>query len=204
MNNETFGDAWVNCMALIFAEGVWEKDGSQMLLEKRNISIKISSVDSHDPIIVQYADHSRIELMKQKHESIEIVNPFKVSYGKALYCNLGINQIDHLVQRLLTKRETKAATISLHTPGEDYSTCLSLLDCKIRNNVLDFTAVYRSQNVYGSQPGNILALADIHRSIAVETNSVVGDFYLYVISGHIYDDDILSAKAIVDEVMPHV
>jgi len=201
MKYNSLGEAWVGSMALILAEGQPQKDGDRVLLEVRNLDLCISTVSSNDPIILSYADKERIQLMLMKHESLCVIDPFVVSYGKALYCNQGVNQVSHLIDRLKLKRETKAATISLHYPGETYSACLSLIDCKIRNNILDFTVVYRSQNTYGSQPGNVLALAKVHEQIAAATNSLVGAIYLYVISAHIYVDDICSAKRIVAEVI---
>lgn len=187
-------------MGLVINEGVWEKDAQVRLKERRNVSICIKSISEQDKIIEQYADQERISLMRRKHESQNIIEPFVVSYGKALYCNQGVDQIDHLIKRLKQKRETKAATISLHIPGESYATCLSLLDCKIRSERLHFTAVYRSQNVYSSQPGNLLALANVHRKIAAATNASLGDFNLYVISAHIYESDLAAAQEIIHRV----
>jgi thymidylate synthase len=201
MDYSTLGEAWVGSMDQILSQGQWQKDGERNLLEKRNLGLRIISVSAADPIIVRYADQERILLMKKKHESLCIIDPFVVSYGQALYSNMGINQVDHLINRLKEKRETKAATISLHNPGETYSTCLSLLDCKIRNNSLDLTAVYRSQNTYGSQPGNILALSSVHKHIATSTDSQLGAFNLYVISAHIYEEDVADARSIVTEVI---
>lgn len=200
MDYSSLGDAWIGCMSLIINDGVWAMDAQQKLIERRNVSICISSISEQDAIIEKYANQERITLMRKKHESQDILSPFVVSYGKALYCNQGVDQIDHLIKQLREKRETKAATISLHVPGESYATCLSLLDCKIRNNSLHFTAVYRSQNVYGSQPGNLLALADIHKNIAVETNASLGTFNSYVISAHIYESDIVAAQEIIHKV----
>jgi thymidylate synthase len=201
MEYSSLGEAWVGCMSLIINEGVWVLDGQEKLLEKMNLSVCIRKVSEQDVIIKNYANQGRIELMRIKHESQDIISPFVVSYGKALYCNQGVDQIEYLIKKLKNKRETKALTISLHIPGESYATCLSLLDCKIRNDSLQFTAVYRSQNVFGSQPGNILALAKVQKKIAEATNVRSGNFNLYVVSAHIYEPDILAAKEILKKVV---
>ncbi len=201
MEYSSLGEAWIGCMSLIINDGIWVKDGEDRLLEKMNLSVCIKNISEQDVIINKFANQERIELMRQKHESQDIISPFVVSYGKALYCNQGVDQIDHLIKQLKHKRETKAATISLHIPGESYATCLSLLDCKIRNDSLQFTAVYRSQNVFGSQPGNLLALANVQKKIAAETNASLGNFNLYVISAHIYEPDVLAAQEILKKVV---
>jgi len=189
INAETLGAAWLKCIKKVMDYGKLIKDGDENLLEICNLFIRIDSISQDDSIIQKYADAKRIELMHRKYESMEPIEPFDVSYGKCLYCNQGIDQIKKIVQRLKEKPESKSATISLHTPQDKKPTCLSLIDCKIRQNKLNMTAIYRSQNIYGSQPGNILALSKIFIKIANALILNTGYFYLYIISAHIYEKD---------------
>jgi len=200
MTKCSLGEAWIQCLQHVLRLGKYTTDDQVHLLEASNISIVITDISISDPIIQKYADQERIKLMYRKYESLDIVTPFNISYGACLYSNQGVNQIQTIIDRLKRKPETKAATISLHTPGEEKPTCLSLIDCKLRNGYLNFTAVYRSQNVYGSQPGNVLALAKVHRNIATALESNVGLFNLYVISAHIYENDIEVARKIVEDI----
>ena len=84
------------------------------------------------------------------------------------------------------KPETKSASISLFKPGEK-PTCLSLLDFKYRNNKLDMNIVYRAQNVFFKQPGNLIALRGIQNKLAKELGFEVGNVNLLIISAHIYE-----------------
>ncbi len=83
-------------------------------------------------------------------------------------------------------------------PGEDRLTCLSLLDFKIRDNKLIMNVVYRSQNIFSSQPGNILALKNIQQNISDRLNIECGNIELVVFSAHIYEDDIESAREVLN------
>ena len=51
------------------------------------------------------------------------------------------------------------------------------------------TAVYRSQNVYASQPGNVCALRDLQAEIANSLSAGTGVLTLHVMSAHIYEND---------------
>ena len=79
--------------------------------------------------------------------------------------------------------------------------CLSLMDFKLRNNLLDMTAVYRSQNAFESFPGNLIALREIQKDLADELSVEVGTFELAVLSSHIYERDFDSVQSILRDVM---
>ncbi|MDL1968792.1 MAG: thymidylate synthase [Deltaproteobacteria bacterium] len=196
----TLGIAWVECLSKVMRDGQTVNDEKRTLLEVCNLDIKINSISRTDPIISKYANQERIKLMHKKHKSMDIVKPFDVSYGACLYCNQGIDQVNKIIKMLLEKRESKSATISLHTPQDLKPTCLSLIDCKIRNDKLNMTAVYRSQNIYGSQPGNILALSEVFENVAKNVGAKMGNFYLYIISAHIYSEDFQDTKAIIEHI----
>lgn len=106
-----------------------------------------------------------------------------------IYNNNGINQMEWLRERILNKPETKSATITLHKPGEKMLACLSLLDFKYRNGKLDMNVVYRSQNLYASQPGNLIALRRIQEDLANAIGKPVGKIDLIVLSAHIYEEN---------------
>ena len=196
----TLGVAWIECLSKVMRYGQPINDEERNLLEVCNMEIRIDTISKTDPIISKYADTERIRLMHKKYKSMEIVEPFDVSYGECLYCNQGVDQIDNIVRRLKERRESKSATISLHTPQDIKPTCLSLIDCKIRNDKLNMTAVYRSQNIYGSQPGNILALSEVFENIAKNVNTKMGYFYLYIISAHIYSEDFQKVNTIIEHI----
>ena len=138
-------------------------------------------------------------LMKEKYATCGLVGDYKIDYGSYIYNNNGINQIEWVIDRIKHKPETKSATISLHKPGEDMLACLSILDFKYRNGVLDMNVVYRSQNIYWSHPGNMLALRQIQKDVADELNLKMGKVDLVVFSAHIYESDFDRVKEIIGD-----
>ncbi len=186
---KSLGEAWILAMKTIMNNGETICDEDVRLKEIRNFYITIDKISDSDPIINKYADKNRVELMKKKYATCGLVGDYKIDYGSYIYNNNGINQIDWIVNRIKNKPETKSATITLHKPGEEKLACLSMIDFKYRNNMLDMTVVYRSQNIFWSHPGNMLALRRIQNDVATALGYNVGAIELIVISAHIYEDD---------------
>lgn len=105
-----------------------------------------------------------------------------------------------MINRIRKKPETKSATITLHKPGEDLLSCLSMIDFKYRNQMLDMTVVYRSQNIYWSHPGNMLALHCIQEDVAAALGYKIGKVDLAVISAHIYRSDFENVNKILSKI----
>ena len=137
--------------------------------------------------------------MKKKYATCGLVGDYKIDYGSYIYDNNGINQIEWIIDRIKNKPETKSATITLHKPGEDKLACLSMIDFKYRNNLLDMTVVYRSQNIFWSHPGNMLALRRIQNDVSEALGYDMGTMELVVISAHIYEDDYIKVNGILSQ-----
>ncbi len=185
----TDGEAWLAAMKMVMQRGKNIFDEDVPLREIRNLYITIKKIDEADLILQKYADKDRILLMKQKYATCGLVGNYKMDYGSYIYNNNGINQIDWVIKRIRKKPETKSATITLHKPGEEMLACLSMLDFKYRDGVLDMTVIYRSQNIFWSHPGNMLALHQIHQDVADALGYMLGKVELIVISAHIYERD---------------
>lgn len=196
----TEGSAWLAAMRVIMQRGrdIW--DESVPLREVQNLYLTIERIDEADPILGKYADKDRISLMKQKYATCGLVGDYKIDYGSYIYNNNGVDQIDWVIKRIKKKPETKSATITLHKPGENMLACLSMLDFKYREGVLDMTVIYRSQNIFWSHPGNMLALHHIHQDVADALGYTLGKIELIVISAHIYASDFEQVDSILTDV----
>jgi len=202
MLNFTFnslGEAWIYTLKTIMHSGEIICDNDNLLKEIYGLTLTLNDV-SIDSIIQQYADKDRIELMQKKYSTCGLVGGYKIDYGSYLFNNNGINQIEWIITKLRTNRETKSATIGLHKPGENQLSCLSLLDFKIRNEQLKMGVVYRSQNAYASHPGNMLALRRIQKDVANKLDLAVGPVKLVVFSSHVYKHDFSAVNKILSEV----
>lgn len=200
INKETLGKAWIEALRMIMnlGEDIWDEDVS--LRELRNLYITINNISEEDIILKEFADYDRIQLMKQKYATCGLVGDYKIDYGSYIYNNNGVDQIQWVINRLRNKAETKSATITLHKPGETMLACLSMLDFKYRNGKLDMTAVYRSQNIYWSHPGNMLALRKIQEDVAASLGWEIGKVDLVVISAHIYKSDFRRVNDIIESI----
>lgn len=200
IKQDTLGKAWVEAMRMIMdlGEDIWDEEVS--LRELRNLYFTIENISEEDVILKEYADHDRIQLMKQKYATCGLVGDYKIDYGSYIYNNNGVDQIQWVINRMSNKAETKSATITLHKPGEAMLACLSMLDFKYRNGKLDMTAVYRSQNIYWSHPGNMLALRQIQQDVALALGWEIGKVDLVVISAHIYKSDFERVKEILETI----
>ena len=120
------------------------------------------------------------------------------TYGSRIYDNSGIDQFEWLVQRLHGKKETKSATICLLTPGCSSPSlpCLTTIDTKIRNDALELQFFFRSQNIFGRQYANLLALARLQADLATRCLVVPGAMRGYIASAHIYAFDYSDAVRI--------
>lgn len=199
IRTKNLGEAWFESMKLVLSSGQDFYDGDINLKEIRNLYVSIEDIDEHDEILEKYADRSRIELMKKKYFTCGLVGDYKIDYGSYIFNNNGVNQFEWLYERLKNKPETKSATIVMHIPGEENLTCLSMLDFKLRDDKLYMTAVYRSQNIYASQPGNLVALRNLQKALAEKLEVNVGGVELAVMSAHIYENNYDAAKKIVEE-----
>jgi thymidylate synthase len=74
--------------------------------------------------------------------------------------------------------------------------CLTAVDFKIRKDKLLMTALYRSQNIFTKQPGNILALRDLQETVANRIEVPAGNINLFAASAHIYEPDWRSAEEV--------
>ena len=193
---DSLGKTWITSLSLIMKQGMIIMDDDEKLKEFRNLCFTIEAVDEDDLILNKYADMDRIVLMKKKYTVCGLVGNYKRDYGSDLYNNNGVNQIEWIAERIKKKLETKSATISLHHAGENILSCLSLLDFKLRDNKLYMNAVYRSQNVFASQPGNIIALRKIQSDIAQKLSVGLGNIELIIFSAHIYGKDFTSVNSI--------
>lgn len=198
IKSTTLGNAWIAAMETVMAKGEDIFDEDVQLREIRNLYITIDTVSDSDPILRAYADHDRIELMKKKYATCGLVGEYKIDYGSYIYNNNGVNQIDWVIDRIRNKPETKSATITLHKPGEEKLACLSMIDFKYRNGLLNMSVVYRSQNIYWSHPGNLLALHQIQTDVAQALGYELGAIELAVISAHIYKDDFIKVNKILN------
>ncbi|MBA4500861.1 thymidylate synthase [Marinobacterium marinum] len=195
----TLGECWQKCIETVLAEGVRHYDEDVAIYEVLGLCVEIERPSSEDLFIESVGDHQVINKMLEKFSKGVVMNDRPFTYGQLIYDMNGVDQFEWMLKRLRDKPETKSATISLVTPGLDDLNlpCLSTLDAKIRNGELHLQFFFRSQNIFGRQYANFLALATLFESLADRAGASVGSMSGYIASAHIYEYDIADARKLI-------
>ena len=172
-------------------------DASKLDLRLKEILghfVTIETVSINDPIIERYADQERIIYTRKRYGP----DSGSGGYGEFVYGRESEN-LDHIVNKLKSNPSSKSAIII--SPNSWVANCgnppcLTAGDFKIREDELLMTAMYRSQNVFTKQPGNILALHDMQKTVADRVGVPAGRINLFASSAHIYEPDWKNAEEI--------
>jgi thymidylate synthase len=155
------------------------------------LSVEVLQPRCTDEVVDRYGDRSVVERTLEKFSKGIVMPDRPFTYGSRIYDYSGVDQFEWLVQRIREKRETKSATICLLVPDCDSPNlpCLTTIDAKIRHDTLELQCFFRSQNIFGRQYANLLALARLQTDLATRCSVVPGSIRCYVASAHIYAFD---------------
>jgi len=194
----TLGECWLGCIEQVLHYGNTHYDEDVMILEILGLCVEITAPSSKDDLIAKAGDKNVIDRMLRKFAKGVVMSDRPFTYGGLIYDFNGIDQFAWMIDRLKNKPESKSATVSLLIPGlnEPHLPCLNVLDAKIRGGKLELQFFFRSQNIFGRQYANLLALADLHENLAHQVGCEIGSMKGYIASAHIYEYDIPDAKAL--------
>lgn len=167
------------------------------LKEVLGYSITIENASVDDPIIKEFANQERINYTRKRYGK----NCGENGYGIFIYGENGQN-VDIIVDRLRQNPHSKSAVINAPNSWAGSSgkpPCLASISFLIRDSKLHLFVVYRSQNIYTKQPGNILALCDLQQEVAEKLGIPIGAIHLFASSAHIYESDWESAAEIISK-----
>lgn len=187
----TIGECWLECIRRVLIVGEVCHDEDVEIREIFGLSVEVLQPRCADEVVDQHGDRSVVERTLAKFSKGVVMPERPFTYGSRIYDNSGVDQFEWLVQRLRGKRETKSATICLLIPGCDSPNipCLTTIDAKIRNDTLELQFFFRSQNIFGRQYANLLALARLQADLAARCAVIPGAMRGYVASAHIYAFD---------------
>ena len=194
--SESIGECWKSCVDYVIRNGVLFHDEDVNLIEILGLSIKILFPDTSDEIVNEYGDKNIIERTLLKFSKDVEMRDRPFTYGERIFNKNGVDQFEWLISRIKKKMETKSATICLLIEGEDLENlpCLTTIDFKIREEKLDLQFFFRSQNIFGRQYANLLALAKLQQDLACRLHLGIGFIGGYIASAHIYDYDLCQAR----------
>jgi len=194
----TIGECWIKCIKHIMNNGDEHFDEDTKIKEILGLSVEIENPKLDDKIIQEFGDKIVINRTLDKFSKGAIMPDRPFTYGACIYDKNGIDQFEWLIKRLKVKQETKSATICLLTEGNEDANlpCLTTIDVKIRNKKLILQFFFRSQNIFGRQYANLLALVKLQNDIANRCSVKIGSLKGYIASAHIYEYDFEQAKLI--------
>lgn len=194
----TLGECWITSIKTVMENGNEFFDEDIKIKEVLGLNIKIKNPNLEDDIILKYGDQYVIDKMLKKFSKGVIMNDRPFTYGECIYNKNGIDQFEWLIKRLEQKKESKSATICLLTEGTQSLNlpCLTTLDAKIRNDELILQFFFRSQNIFGRQYANLLALAKLQSDLAQRLSLKIGSLMGFIASAHIYEYDFEQANLI--------
>lgn len=189
----TIGHAWAEAYKLIMEEGHVMADGSMPITEVMNLYVSVDDVQSSDKILDTLADPAMIDWMVNKNfGGPQPILDWGYSYGMRLRNFAGTNQIAESIKKLQKRPGSKASTIVLMDPAQDFSghmPCIVALDPKIRDGKLTLTGFFRSQDIGKKFYADILALAAIQKEIAEAAGVACGSVELLITSAHVVETD---------------
>lgn len=196
---KTIGECWLNCIQQVVNHGKIHHDEDIKIHEILGLVIEISKPLRQDEIIHKFGDHKVISKMLKKFSKGVVMPDRPFTYGDRIYDNCGVDQFEWLVDRLNSKREAKSATFGLLIPGSKSPNlpCLTTVDAKIRKDKLELQFFFRSQNIFGRQYANLIALAKLQNDIAAKCSVSMGGMRGYIASAHIYAFDLPEAQRII-------
>lgn len=116
---------------------------------------------------------------------------FEYDYHSRLFDYAGVNQIDYIVSKLREHPESRRAQAITWMPDRDTSVkdvpCLQYIQCSIRNDVLDMSVMFRSNDMLLAFGSNAYALTMLQDTIAEQLDVGIGTYTHISMIPHIYD-----------------
>lgn len=114
---------------------------------------------------------------------------FGFKIGRDVY-TIRTDQIESVLVRLKRNNTTRRAIITVFDPSIDHYKdkvpSMVMIDVKIRKNRLYMTAVWRSNDYYGSWIKNFFALKGLSRYLSNHLKIKMGPITVHSVSAHIY------------------
>lgn len=195
---ETLGECWIKSIKVVMGKGNSYFDEDVNIKEILGLNVEIANPNIEDTIISKYGDQNVLHKMLKKFSKGIVMEDRPFTYGELIYNKNGIDQFEWLVNRLKRNYQTKSATIGLLIEGDQSKNlpCLTTIDIKIRDSKLFLQFFFRSQNIFGRQYANLIALANLQHELAKACFVDIGSMSGYIASAHIYEYDFSLANEI--------
>jgi len=190
-------EGWRRILEVIWYRGEEFTSQRGKTREVRNLLVRVSSPDDAR---IEGFPMAETELKKYADQLLSSERSgFDYTYGERLrswgegVVKTPVDQIEEAIKLLKKDASTRRASCVTWIPPKDLKTsevpCLILLDFKVRAGVLDATAVFRSNDMFGAWPANVYGLNKVNEHVAGKIKAKPGAVTTHSISAHIYEHD---------------
>ncbi len=167
-------------------------DDLDPIQELIQMCIEIVNPQLPDEIINTYGSQAYLQFLERNFTDQSPIDTWGYSYAQRLYALNGINQIDHIISKLIENPFCKSATISLVRREQDdfHTPCLTSLDFKIRDEALIVTATYRSQDIGKKMYGDAIEVLKIAHMMMLRLKVKRIILFHSISSAHVYIGDL--------------
>lgn len=157
-----------------------------------------------EPRISKLGIHTPESLQQYVREMVCGIMDFEVERGnwEYTYHQRMQNQIEAVIQELKRNPYSRRAVIRVAEPNDilmNDPPCLQLIQYQLRDNCLDCTVYFRSNDLWEATFMNAFALIEIQQLIASELNVLVGTYRHIAENAHIYKKDFEAFKSFVNK-----
>ena len=123
------------------------------------------------------------------------------AYGAIMFHRYGFDQVAKVIELLKKDPSSRRALINFNVPNENVietkdEVCTVMLQFMIRDNMLDCTAVMRSNDIWYGLPYDVAFFTCLQRYIAKRVGAGVGYYTHFTSSLHVYDRFIPNLEAL--------
>lgn len=199
---DTISQAWEKSILAILNH--YNKTGKTVITERDTTSIEIENLVVHieNPLKEprQSLFHPNPEYLKTYSNNTLNFKYQKDVHSRMLcteYDNTNINQLHEAINKLKNKWYTSKALITIWDPyidlSSDHPPCTCLVQFYIRDNKLNMTSFFRSNDAWLCAHGDMVALTNLQNDVSKELGVQVGSYTHFACCYHIYEYDITSA-----------
>jgi len=201
IENCNIANAWEISINHLIKDGEWvPAERGSRAKELRNVLFSITSPCSQPQISGKYVfsenfltEYSDNYFLSEKTNSsvAERINRFG---------EIKLNQINRIIEILSGHYYSRRAVISPWIQNEDlfsnHPPCVVLLQFQIRNNLLEITAILRSNDAWLAALPDLIAIHKVQTKVAEELGIGIGRLCMLSNSYHMYEMDVLKALTV--------
>jgi thymidylate synthase len=202
VRGRTIAQAWLLLVDLVMKFGAVKE--TEYPQKQKEILNTLAVIDEDDTSIYDCYDFTDEQLKKYLPTILSAEKPATVSYtyGERLFRHedeLKSNQMQMAIEHLKKAPHTRRAVAFTWRVGdakEEHPPCFTQVSWNIQNNILYQTVVFRSHDIFGAWPMNLLALKELQKKVADEVGAAAGPITCLSVSAHIYENKWAEAEKI--------